>query len=433
MLAEGQNNLTSSPYSIFGLGDPFSINTTYGMSMGDTKYAHLQPAYLNPANPASYSGLRAVSFEVAGVMNRTYSFSENGDQTNDNGGLRYFGLGIPITNRIGIAIGAMPFTATGYRITSTTELEYPGNVQTVFRGDGGTSIVYGGLGYTIHQDSIQRFSVGANANLYIGNTETEALNVLDDNAGGLNAITFSKWRSTDFVFDLGLLYTRDVTGIIGKKNSAVRKNITLGANYAIPTKLKTEFTDMDGSFLFSNGLPRLIDTLYYNVDTNQIFLPQRFGIGMVFEFYNINTKRFLKLAFDYEQFNWSELLIRGESQNLNNSQQLSFGMEFIPDKEDFRKILSVMRYRVGARTKNTRINVNGYDIGEYGVTFGFGIPLIRSRSTFTDASTLDFGMDFAVRGTENNSLIREQITTINIGLSLAPSFWDRWFKRRKID
>jgi hypothetical protein len=30
-------------------------------------------------------------------------------------------------------------------------------------------------------------------------------------------------------------------------------------------------------------------------------------------------------------------------------------------------------------------------------------------------------------------LIREQITSINIGLSLAPSFWDRWFKRRKID
>jgi hypothetical protein len=401
--------------------------------MGDTKYANLQPTYLNPANPASYSALRAVSFEVAGNISRTVSYSQNGDQTNDNGGLRYFGLGIPITNRIGIAIGAMPFTATGYRISSTTELEYPGDIETIFQGEGGTSFVYGGIGYTIHQDSIQRLSVGANANLYIGNTQTEALNILEDNIGGLNAITYTKWRSTDFGFDLGFLYSRNVTGIIGKKSSQVRKNITLGAKYAIPTKLKTEFTDMDGSFLFSSGVPRLADTLFYRVDTNQIFLPQRFGIGLAFEFYNINTKRFLKLAVDFEQFNWSELQIRGESQNLNNSQQFSFGMEFIPDKEAFRKILSVMRYRVGARTKNTRINVNGYDISEYGVTFGLGIPLIRSRSTFTDASTLDFGMDFAIRGTENNSLIREQITSINIGLSLAPSFWDRWFKRRKID
>ena len=33
-----QNNITSSPYSLYGIGDPLSLNNTMGFAMGDVKY-----------------------------------------------------------------------------------------------------------------------------------------------------------------------------------------------------------------------------------------------------------------------------------------------------------------------------------------------------------------------------------------------------------
>jgi hypothetical protein len=97
-----------------------------------------------------------------------------------------------------------------------------------------------------------------------------------------------------------------------------------------------------------------------------------------------------------------------------------------------RAFFKTMCYRVGGRYKSTRINLAGEPLKDISGSFGFGIPLVKSKSIYADASTFDFGIVVGNRGTVDDGLIREQYTNIYLGLSLSPSFWDRWFKKRKI-
>jgi hypothetical protein len=64
---------------------------------------------------------------------------------------------------------------------------------------------------------------------------------------------------------------------------------------------------------------------------------------------------------------------------------------------------------------------------------GIGIPLVRSKSIYPSASTFDFGLTVGNRGTVEGGLIREQYTNSYVGLSFSPNYWDRWFKKRKIN
>lgn len=118
---------------MFGIGDPLSMNNVQGFAMGDVKYALNRPFYLNYANPASYATLKATTFSVGVLLNRTFSSTENFTQENDNGSLRYFNLGIPITKKLGMAIGARPFTSVGYEIKINSALTYPSALETNYR------------------------------------------------------------------------------------------------------------------------------------------------------------------------------------------------------------------------------------------------------------------------------------------------------------
>ena len=146
---KAQNNITSSPYSLFGIGDPLEINNTMGLSMGDVKYAMDRPFYLNTANPASYASLKAATFSVGAMLNRTRTFNETSSQDNDNGTLRYFGLGIPLNKKMGMSLGAKPFTSLGYGIQVDSPNQSQGSMFSRYEGQGGMSIIHAGLGYEV--------------------------------------------------------------------------------------------------------------------------------------------------------------------------------------------------------------------------------------------------------------------------------------------
>ena len=89
-----------------------------------------------------------------------------------------------------------------------------------------------------------------------------------------------------------------------------------------------------------------------------------------------------------------------------------------------------MRYRAGFRYQQTHININGDQIGEYGINFGVGIPLMKS----SPYSSVNIGFEVGERGKEATGLVREQYTALTVGVTLAPRpLYDRWFYKRKID
>jgi hypothetical protein len=430
--ANAQNNITSSPYSLFGIGDPLTINNTMGLSMGDVKYAMDRPFYLNTANPASYASLKAATFSLGAMLNRTRTFNTETSQDNDNGSLRYFGLGIPLTKKLGISLGAKPFTSLGYGI-QLNSVGQVGDYYTRYEGQGGMNIVHGGIGYKILKDSIQSVSIGTNANFYFGNNKQTTLNNLEQVPGALNSLFRDNSVTSDFGFDVGVLYSLRLNKLLNKSET-YESTLTIGGSYSLPTHLKTRFESFSGAYYYSSSRIFVItDTLSYSLDTTSIYLPKRFGIGVNYEIFNRHTKNLWIIELDYEFNGWSKLAVNGKNSGLENSTQYSVGMQFVPDANGIRDFFKLMRYRVGFNYKDTRISVTGNQITDMSVTAGFGIPLVKSKSIFPSSSTIDLGVTVGNRGSTSNGLIREQYTNVYIGLSFSPNYWDRWFKKRKIN
>ena len=428
-----QNNITSSPYSLFGIGDPLEFNNTMGLSMGDVKYATSRPFYLNSANPASYSSLKATTFSLGAMVNRTRTFNQSSSQDNDNGTLRYFGIGIPINKKIGMSLGSKPFTSFGYGIQQDEVSDTHSGAYTRYQGEGGMSIAYAGLGYEIYSDSVHRLSLGANANYYFGNKEQSTINNLETVPGALSSAFVNSYITGDFAFDLGMLYSLDLQNLTGG-DGPIESTLTFGGTYALANHLKTKFESFAGSYYYNTQRDFVYsDTLSYAKDTSSIYLPTRYGLGVNYQLYNRTTKDLLILEANYEYFGWSDLKLNGVSSGLSNSTQVSFGMQFVPDASKSRGFFEILRYRIGGKYKTTRINLGGTPVDDYSVSMGVGIPLVKSKSIYPSSSTIDIGVAVGNRGTENNGLIREQYTNIYVGLSFSPNFWDKWFEKRKIN
>jgi hypothetical protein len=428
-----QNNISSSPYSLFGIGDPLELNNTMGLSMGDVKYAMDRPFYLNTANPASYASLKAATFSVGAMLNRTRTFNEVTSQDNDNGTLRYFGLGIPVSKKIGISLGAKPYTTFGYGIQLESVDQAQGEMYTRYEGQGGMNIAYGGLGYEIVSDSVQKLSLGINANYYFGNKEQLAINNLVTIPGALNAAFIDNYVTGDFAFDLGFIYRLNMKNLLKTKGD-LETSLTFGGTYSLANHLKTKFDSFAGSFYY-NGARLIVvtDTLRFSQDTSSIYLPEKYGFGVNYEIFNTRTKDMWIIEADYEHYGWSNLELNGVNPELTDSEKFSLGLQFVPNANSNRDFFKIMRYRVGGNYKTTRINISGEPIKDYSASMGFGIPLVRSKSIYPSSSTIDLGVTVGNRGTVDGGLIREQYTNIYIGLSFSPTYWDRWFQKRKIN
>ena len=85
------------------------------------------------------------------------------------------------------------------------------------------------------------------------------------------------------------------------------------------------------------------------------------------------------------------------------------------------KVLKKITYRAGLHFDQTYYNIYGKSINRYGLTFGFGLPVPRSLTSFNIA------FEVGSMGTIKNNLVKE--TYFNISVSM--SIYDRWFVKKR--
>ena len=149
----------------------------------------------------------------------------------------------------------------------------------------------------------------------------------------------------------------------------------------------------------------------------EIKLPTSLGFGASM----YNEKWFL--AADYQSQDWNEFLAFGESDSLANSTKISFGVEYIPNRKAINNYFQMVRYRLGAYTSNTYLQIKNHQLKENVVSFGFGLPMKRS------GTLLNLSAEFGQRGTTDFGLVKENFARFKIGLALS----DLWFIQRKYD
>ena len=392
---------TSSPYSRFGLGDLQGNAFPVYNALGGGVAALSSSNSVNPSNPASYTSFRANSFlfSTGGLHNTTQIQNSTDKQVVNNSAFSHLTIAFPISSKLGASFGMLPYSNIGYTLNARDTVV---NADMIYTGDGGLSKVYFGGAY----EPFKGFSLGINASYLFGGLNRRKKLDYDDESF-FDSRSNSSINLKGYYYELGLLY---------KKELANEKELSFGLTANNNSTLRAKRSNIVETI--SGPYEIVKDTASNVVEWGEVTLPNYISTGLMYR----DGEKWLLIA-DYSMQNWDDYTLLGESDDLSNSMRLSGGLQYTPEFNSVTKYYKRMQYRLGAAYSNTPLTLNDTQLKEMSVSFGFGIPVKKSRTKY------DVSLTLGQRGTTDNSLIKEQF--VKFGLSV--SYDGIWFVKRKYD
>ena len=392
---------TSSPYSRFGLGDLQGNAFPVYNALGGGVTALSSSNSVNPSNPASYTSFRTNSFlfSTGGLHNTTQIQNSTDKQVVNNSAFSHLTIAFPISSKLGASFGMLPYSNIGYTLNARDSVV---NADMIYTGDGGLSKVYFGGAY----EPFKGFSLGINASYLFGGLNRRKKLDYDDESF-FDSRSNSSINLKGYYYELGLLY---------KKELANEKELSFGLTANNNSTLRAKRTNIVETI--SGPYEIVKDTSSNVVEWGEVTLPNYISTGLMYR----DGDKWLLIA-DYSMRNWADYTLLGESDDLSNSMRLSGGLQYTPEFNSVTKYYKRMQYRLGAAYSNTPLTLNDTQLKEMSVSFGFGIPVKKSRTKY------DVSLTLGQRGTTDNSLIKEQF--VKFGLSV--SYDGIWFVKRKYD
>jgi hypothetical protein len=321
-------------------------------------------------------------------------------------------MGFPLSQKHGwgLSAGLVPFSSIGYKVNS--ESVNPGGfpVSQVLEGRGGLSKFYGGTGIALFKG----ISAGINASYIFGQVSSKQTLIIPEE---YNKFNFQQERSAytgGMYFEGGLQYSKSISD----KDSADRYRLVLGLTMSPQQGLATteDFTARSmGVGLIGGGKDTAVHETGHK---GEIILPATFKGGLSFE-----DKDHWMLGADFSYSQWADYRAMGRTDSLRNSFAVSLGGSFTPRTTDGKSYFRRVEYRGGLRFDNGSLIFGGTPVTVYGVSAGLGLPLGRGMSK------VNVSFEYFVRGTRENSLIREDYFRVMLGISIS----DKWFQRYKYD
>ncbi|MBN2519101.1 MAG: hypothetical protein JXB17_01235 [Bacteroidales bacterium] len=389
--------LTSSPYTLFGLGQVEGYKLGVNHALGGTGIAFKTKKSLNNLNPASYSGIDSLLFFFeTGIFCKATAYSTLKEtQKQYDGSFNYLSIGYRVTKWWANSIGITPYSTVGYNINSTYIIE--GDLRAYsksYTGSGGISRFYYGNSFKFNKN----LAIGVNLSYIFGSiTRSEILSGYTD----FNDYEIDKKQFlNNFYLDYGLQFS------IQPNNLKYSIGLIYGNKKELKTK--TEYT-----------LITAIDTINLENEKKDIFyIPRKYGIGISLE----KSNKFI-VGFDYSRNRWSDLKISVPILNIRDSERFSLGVEYTPF-QGYKDIgLKTWYYRIGAYFNKSYLEIKEKPINSKAITFGFGIPLRH------DFSLINFSFEIGTNGTTDAKLIKENYWLVYLNFTLR----DLWFRKVKYD
>ena len=383
--------ITSSPYSIFGMG--FIEENSMGASkaMGGTGIALLSEHSINFINPASYDGLDSlVSIFELGFFGKYTSFSSvsKKSQALFDANIKYAAMGFRITPRWATSFGITSYSTIGYNINVTSPIE--GSLLTynkTFSGEGGVNQIYFGNSYKITRNIV----FGINAVYLFGTIKhsesSETFNYSYQNLTYLSNFNLNYGLNYQFVndrwkYNIGLIYNN------GKTLTTKNVSTVITAN----------------------------ETGTIKSHSNVFKIPKTVGVGLAF------GKDFFRGGIDYEIKTWKDIDFANTLLETRNSNRFSLGIEF-PSAGIRRGSNRMIFYRFGAEYNGSYLIIDNVPINYRAISFGAGIPVKGILSV------INVSLELGQNGSEKEGLFKENFCTLHFDLSLK----ELWFMKRKYD
>jgi hypothetical protein len=164
------------------------------------------------------------------------------------------------------------------------------------------------------------------------------------------------------------------------------------------------------------------------IDTinNACSIPESFGLGATYTYDNRLT-----VGLDYMLQKWESVKFPATQNGqytstegqFTNRTKIAAGAEYLPDPYS-RNFLKRVRYRMGAYYSTPYTKIDGKEgAKEYGVSFGFGLPLFQSKSI------LNISGQYVKVSPKVSGMLEENTLRVNVGLT----FNERWFLKWKVN
>lgn len=401
---------TESPYSYYGIGELNSDGTVEEGAMGGVGI-FADSTRVNIQNPASLSRLKYTAF-MAGLSLERKQIASNTDKVSSKAtSIDYVTLGFPIVRKLGVSMGLKPYSSVGYKLASRQTINGVTH-SSQFEGVGNVNQAFLSSGYEVYKG----LSLGVSFKFNFGKTEmTDQLNI-----AGADFVTqeYSKSLYKGVSASLGVHYEKPLKNRLKLSTSLV---------YTPENKLNSEneriistlgYTSVGQQYSLTVKETQTVDLAATGLKETKLTLPTQLEVGVGI---GATQKWFAGLEYTYSNTQkFSNPFLSATNVTYENGYKVALGGFYVPQYNSFSSYWNRVTYRAGLRYEKTGIVLNNESINDFGISFGFSLPM----KGFSNITT---GFEYGRKGTLKQNLIKENYFNFKVGFSLN----DKWFQRTK--
>jgi hypothetical protein len=400
---------SGSIYSGFGLGMPVDIHSSNTNGMGLSGVATYSPFAPSISNPAQWGKSEFSQGQLTLGLTNYRTSDRFASAQNSRFTFESFQFVFPLLrNELGASISFTPFTRADFARVNQGVLENsdfiaPVEYLTTTVGAGGINRFEFGLGYQFSKN----ISVGYAASAYLS-TLTEELSTSFSDLGfqrtGQPAVIDKEIKGSGFGNRFGL-YTQAEQILSSNDRISVSATVNLPINISAERSFET--------FRVVEGFNERVELNNPASSTNgTIKLPLEFNGGVT---YYLNPFHSFSAEYLFQNWNEAEFSYNLTEQGLyKDRSKVGVGYQYQPFmNQQSSGFFSNFRYSIGATYDDGHLTFAGQDIETTMLHAGLTIPSQRNRSS------IDISFNYGVRGTESNSLVKENIWGFKLSLNLA--------------
>lgn len=396
-LSSFSQSISSSPYSLYGVGSLYDADFGSLSAIGSSGIALPSNKFINNLNPASlaYLPLNHFMFDLGGkAISTTYQSNSRSEKRN-NFQFSHLAFAFPVTKNSGFSVALRPYSSAAFKI-SNLKLPISDSQEYYYltaEGSGGLNNFDFSYGYRFGQ----KLSLGVSATMLFGSTTDVRSYLISNSITTIDKKTdYSGLRAT-----LGSQYKIDST-------------FTIAATFKVPTRIKA--SKVQSVQILTNDVETSIESDVAS-DTDDYYMPLEIGFGI--------SKRFknnLNMTVDYEKSLWNNTNQSALYGDFVNQDRFALGFTF-STKKNVRRYWDRIQYAAGANFDTGYLEVDGKRVNNAAVSIGLSLPIENTLSA------LHVSYSYGQKGKISDNLIKENYHKISLNLSLDGI----WFVKRKIE
>lgn len=417
------NAQENSPFSRYGLGDIYPSQNIINRAMGGISSTYANGQSINLGNPAAYSELKIVTYDIGISLDTRTLKSANpiGKYNSVNLTPSYVALGMPLSKKrnLGLAFGLKPLSRVSYSIEDDKRIAAD-SINYLYSGDGGLYQAFVGVG--------KRWGglrIGINTGYMFGTKQNNTITTPVDSVYTYRSNSQTLTSFNKLFLNAGLQYDAKLS-----KTTTLR----FGLSGNLKQKLNAQQQRNRETFTYdANGVMTKVDSVYQTDEQKgKINYPLSYAAGISLNS-NITDhlgNKFEKslLAVEYATTKWADYRFLDQPDKLINSWQFKIGGQLTPNPLSIKSYWNRVSYRAGIYYGKEAVSTEGNGLAISALTLGAGFP-IRKWSVYDNQYTIiNTTIEIGKRGNKNDN-ITENFFRLSLGLNLS----DIWFRKRKYE